>query len=383
MDFLIYETIGEAIGHEPQSGSPPIFDELVKRAQLLSHAEEESIGRSSVLYSDVNPLLRSKAQTAAAERRIAAWLYIDARYIDEEIVADPDLLREFRALAAQVRLWLNKQRKESLLDERDKRVNDHIVSRTNELLRSTPFVGRMKQLLRSAPSLSLAELSAELAILKDEAKLLRDDGKYEGAIEQLTTAIALIDKSRWKPGLAPTSSPSDAQKKMAWHLADCLGMLGGNYRRNHQLEEAIKCFARGSKFEQNPRYGLSSSYNMVNAIVAPIEGGMRDATSQANALRNTVAALKRQIDPEMSDTSRRLDRWAWADLGQCCLLLGRLDEARTAYEKFKDLSDPASIRSSCQVLQNLQRALKAKGDEKTVIIDDAIELLQSSIPAVA
>jgi tetratricopeptide (TPR) repeat protein len=216
--------------------------------------------------------------------------------------------------------------------------------------------------------LSLGELIEEVAILKDEAKLLRDSRDYDGAIAALQIAVDLIDGSGWER-VDSTAPLTDLHRKVAWHLADCLGMQGGNYRRNKQLDRAIECFTRGAIYEQDARTRISSSYNTVNAIVAPIEAGMRDASSQERALRQAVATLEYQIfDPEMAEASRRLDRWAWADLGQCKLLLGDLDGAEAAYQRFKELGDLSSARSSREVLVSIHNALEAKGDQKAAVV---------------
>jgi len=224
-----------------------------------------------------------------------------------------------------------------------------------------------------------AELAAEIALLKDESKLARDAGDYAGAIDQLSLAIELIDNSGWDDGLDPGAPVVEDRRKIAWHLADCLGMLGGNYRRIEQLDEAVRCFERGRLYEQDSRFQVSSSYNSVNAIVAPIEAKLRDATSQTAALRDAVSTLERQIfDPDTVEASRRLDRWAWADLGQCQLLLGNAAEARAAYQRFIELSDAATIQSSRDVLRSIERALRAKNDERAGVVAAGIEFLDSA-----
>ena len=226
--------------------------------------------------------------------------------------------------------------------------------------------------------MNYADLIADIGILKDKSKILRGSGDYEGAIDQLRLAIELVDQSGWDKGL--TSPLDDDHRKIAWHLVDCLGMLGGNYRRNKQLDEAIKCFERGSTYERDSRYRISSSYNTVHAIVTPIEAGMRNAGSQTGALRDVVAALQRQMfDPDLAEASRRMDRWAWADLAECELLLGDLDEALTAYQQFVELSEPASILSSRNVLDRIHRALLAQNDEKASTIKEGIDFLQSAL----
>ena len=135
-DSLVYETIGATIAGEPHSISLPVVDELIERARLLSNEEEESTGTSSILYQDVSPVLRTRAEAAAIERRIAAWLYLDARHANEEILGDRQLLREFRALGNQILLWFSKQRQisnDSTSREQDKRIESRISERMKGL----------------------------------------------------------------------------------------------------------------------------------------------------------------------------------------------------------------------------------------------------------
>ena len=94
-------------------------------------------------------------------------------------------------------------------------------------------------------------------------------------------------------------------------------MLGGNHRRLEQLDRALLAFQDGARIEAADRLEVLSSYNLVNAIVLPIEMKDSTATQQRSALRKAVEAIARQVHG-----ARRNDRWAWADLGQCQLLLG-------------------------------------------------------------
>jgi len=228
--------------------------------------------------------------------------------------------------------------------------------------------------------LSLADLMADVADLKVQAKLYRDAKDYDGAIVELQTAIELIERSGWdKDG--DDSGPSDTQKKVAWHFADCLGMLGGNYRRIQQLDSAITCFKRGRVYEaKDSRYQIPSSYNTVNAIVAPIEARRRDATSQADELRRAIETLEYQIfDPGMAEDSRRQDRWAWADLGQCKLLLGDKEGAYAAYQRLRELADRSEIGSACNVLKSIHDALAEQGDPKAAVVEAGLDFLQSGL----
>ena len=226
--------------------------------------------------------------------------------------------------------------------------------------------------------MSLNDVMADVSLVKDEAKLLRDGHDYKGAIVLLQQGIELINRSGWDKGLGAGSQPTDAQRKMAWHLADCYGMLGGNYRRANDLDKAIGAFDLGRACEEDPRLRVSSSYNTVNAIVARIESGRGEVASHIKVLRLATATLERQIfDPEMAADSRRADRWAWADLGLCRLLSGDEEGALAAYRRFAELGDAASIRSSSEVLQRLADTLEKHGDSAAALARKGIDFLHA------
>jgi tetratricopeptide (TPR) repeat protein len=204
---------------------------------------------------------------------------------------------------------------------------------------------------------------------KEEAKLYRDDGDLEGAVAVLREAVELLS------GFAPAdeeAEPDEARKQVAWNLADTLGMLGGNYRRMGLLGEALRSFEEGKRYEVDSRFGIDSTYNVVNAITLPIEMGVRTASEQRPSLEAALAALERA-----TSGSRRLDRWAWADLGQTALLMGDTERAHEAYRRFRDLGDEAAIRSHLTVLQRFRDALAERDPEVCRALDDGIAFLET------
>lgn len=225
--------------------------------------------------------------------------------------------------------------------------------------------------------MNYADLTANIAALKKEADGYKTDREYRDAIGTLRDAIELIDRSGWE---SDPSLKREERNNIAWHLADCLGMMGGHHRRLGQLERALEAFERGRQYEKNQQYRIDSSYNTVNAIVVPIESGSRDATSQGAALREAVATLEYQIhSPEMGEKSRKRDRWAYADLGQCRLLLGDVREAATAYEDFIRLSNAGEIGSACRVLTSIAGALDKMQDDKARFVREGIGQLEAAI----
>jgi hypothetical protein len=139
IDYLVYDTVADFFAKQGHVESGSVVANLVEQANLISNAELESTGTAAALYHDVSAALRERAQADAAERRIAAWLYMDDRHSDADFAANPHSLLEFRKLAAQVRLWLNKQRDDDgNLTERDDRLLSRIRKRIAGLAELLP-----------------------------------------------------------------------------------------------------------------------------------------------------------------------------------------------------------------------------------------------------
>jgi hypothetical protein len=135
--LLVYRTVGENLGAEPDRGKLTIVKELLERANLLSSTDPEGSGISSVLYHDVSSNLLSAARSAAIERRIAAWLYLDAAHSDEEFLADVVLSDRFRALGTEIRAALSQQRiNAGDLSKASERIENRIRQRLTGLRRA-------------------------------------------------------------------------------------------------------------------------------------------------------------------------------------------------------------------------------------------------------
>lgn len=189
---------------------------------------------------------------------------------------------------------------------------------------------------------------------KEEAKDLRDDGDIAGAVDLLKKTVETLEASPVTAGLENDVAPSRLMCELATQLADCLGMLGGNHRRLGQLAEAQRCFERGRRFEESPALGIMSSYNIINAITLPIESDSSALVRQRATLESAVEAISRQVRGE-----RRNDRWAWADLAECQLLLGDQEAALQSYGRVSALGDEDTVKSVVSVLARLSRAAPA------------------------
>jgi len=112
-----YTAVGTALDRRSQPAAPSLVDELTRSANLLVGDDEESTGVSPVLFHEVNKELVLEAYEAAAERRLAAWLFLTRRYSPEDIASDPQWLKHFALLSVQVRRWARKQGRKDVIDE--------------------------------------------------------------------------------------------------------------------------------------------------------------------------------------------------------------------------------------------------------------------------
>jgi tetratricopeptide (TPR) repeat protein len=198
---------------------------------------------------------------------------------------------------------------------------------------------------------------------KEGAKFSRDVGDIEGAVTVLEKTVKALESSPLAAGLKTATEPSKPMKDLAAQLADCLGMLGGNYRRLGRLDDAQAAFKRGRVYEESPSLEVMSSYNLVNAITLPLESDAGALEGQTPFIEQAVEVLMRQVRGE-----RRSDRWAWADLAQCQLLVGDEDGARQSYGRVRDLGDDDTIASVTAVLERLGDAVPALKSRVTNVI---------------
>lgn len=327
----IYRAMGEALDADASAQPPAVDDDLVHEANLLFSDDQESTGISPILFHDVASTLVERSRHAAEERRLAAWLYMHHRYGGAGLAADPQRALRFDLLSVQVRRWARQAGRKDLVD----------------------LIGTSGVRSSADPGADLASVAARVKARKEEAKDCRDAGDLAGAVDVLAQTVAMLKASRWYASMSGDAEVGAGEKALAAHLADCLGMLGGNHRRMNALDLALEAFEDGSRWERDARLDVQSSYNLVNAIVLPLEMGRSTATVQRDGLRQAVEAIGRQVHG-----ARRNDRWAWADLGQCQLLLGDLPAARTSYARMRSLGDADTLRSALPVLQRLQEALR-------------------------
>lgn len=365
-DCIVYEKIGAVLEQTYQRVAPDVVSNLIQDANLLS-SDDESTGVSPVLYHDVDRSVRARAAEAATERRIAAWLYMHRRYALDEIARDHARQIEFRRLAVSIRRALKNT---SVRDQA------YAASVASDVATQVAKLQALKSLSRlEVKYATIEEAMGEAQVIIDEAKLDREKGAdgIQQAIGQLKSAVKLLEGVGWSAGVGARAVASDEQKKAAAQMADCLGMIGGNYRRLGHARGALTWFKKGRKIEQDERFNIDSTYNLGNEISTSVELGKRASSpAMKTSLRKALMAMKRR-----TEGNRHRDRWAWADQGQFCLLLGDYDDAQKAYQRFLELGDRKStLTSVVPVLKKLHDALVAVQDPSAETLQRGIEYLE-------
>lgn len=207
--------------------------------------------------------------------------------------------------------------------------------------------------------------------LKRRSRTLRDEGDYPGAEDLLQRAIATLDEALSSAThQLPAGVPSAPDvREVAAELADCWGSLGGvrrrhaeALRREQRFEEAdercdaaIQAYEQGLVLEQDDRFRIANSYNLVQRAVVPVlmlpESRVGDEL-QAR-LRDIASSIDRQIA-----TTRVGDPWAYSDLGLVQLLAGDEAKANRTWDRMDALKPQRNLyMSGVPVLEALSNAL--------------------------
>ncbi|MCU0938768.1 MAG: caspase family protein [Burkholderiaceae bacterium] len=93
----IHDTVVQAVGRV-QTAVPPLAEDLVRQADSLHHrAQGTAQGKPQVLYAD-SIAVRSDAERAARELRVAAWLYLEHRVRATGRQADREARKKYEDL---------------------------------------------------------------------------------------------------------------------------------------------------------------------------------------------------------------------------------------------------------------------------------------------
>jgi tetratricopeptide (TPR) repeat protein len=226
--------------------------------------------------------------------------------------------------------------------------------------------------------------------LKRRSRQLRDKGDLDGAEGLLRNAIALLrepGEEIFNQAQADMSASQD-YRDLAKELADCLGSLGGVLRRQAEqldqgsesdevqarLKDALAQYEKGLKFEQDDRFRVANSYNLVQSVVLPVisEPHRLDDEKFKPKLHDVHAAIERQIA-----TVRAEDPWAYSDRGLVELLLGDTMAANESWDQMDALQPERNVYTSgLPVLQSLSNKLM-----QVDAIQHAVNRFRASIEA--
>lgn len=218
--------------------------------------------------------------------------------------------------------------------------------------------------------------------LKQSAKTHVRFEAYSEALDDLQRAISLLEEAggEWLDPTSPTPEPPAGLERayeLADELADCLGMQGGTLRRQGGIAQALASYTAGSRFELDEKFGVMKSYNTVNALKMALLGETAIASDRIPSVDEAIELISKQVAG-----ARRMDRWAWADLGDCYLLKGGSgDEALTAYGRFIQLADDESVESAHQVLGKLAEELSSREDSRAAAVQRVVDLLAEELEA--
>ena len=229
----------------------------------------------------------------------------------------------------------------------------------------------------------------EVRDLQDQAKAfrkkgdaLRRVGRKDAAIEAynagataLTDALKILEPV--KDQLAQTTSPVPVQLEAPLNeLVETFGALGGMLQRLGLLEASLENYSEGGALES--RFGLSSTYNRLNAVKCLLLAGRRQLRELDPQLRELATQIEINLrrDKSLNDSG-----WAWADLGDCLALLGNLEEARKAYSSFISKSEIKSPGRTLEILKEIASKLEKAADPDASRLQNAITILQSELAA--
>lgn len=196
------------------------------------------------------------------------------------------------------------------------------------------------------------------AVAEGNAQLANEE--FEEAHYALDDAFEEI-RSRGELSPKISGVVDQATKDQASELADCLGIRGGIYRAQGDIENAIASYEGGYAFEMNPAFAIYSTYNTVNRLVLLLlnhpdllEPGA-PAVSEGKSLATLLAEAAVAIEQKWRLMTNPV--WALADMVTIQTLLARPDLP----EWEKRFQTYAKDRFPFDSLGAVVRVLAAKG----------------------
>lgn len=354
----IYRTIAAAIEKLSLTADVHVARSLIQSASTLGGTDAFN-NFSVVLHGDESREIRKRKEIEALERKMAAWLYMDARQGMEHIVADAASYLAFEGLSLDILL------------EGQTLFPQQLIAKVEERYQAIHPVAP------AAIGPSFGHLNLHLQNIIKRSKLLKSEKNHSGAIDVLRGAIDLIRGSAWPISDKSRDKQTSEQRKLATVMSDAHGMIGGHFRRLNRPSDALESFKAGRAYERNPVFGITSSYNSVNCLVVEIEQRPQSQTEMGDDIGQTVEFLS-----WLTQGVRSEDAWAWADLGTCHTLSMHnedIDAAKAAFSKFILLSSRESIGSPLSVLESMHDRQSRAGVAFTAKTQAVVDFLREEI----
>lgn len=314
---IIYEIVSHHYDARAESFSRPIFEQLRQEADLLEVDIRE--GLTTLLYPN-NTSLREVSRKAILDRYISAWAYIDLRYNSETIRNDPILASEYQIIGEKVLDLLRNS-------DQNQQLVAHIRSKIQNISNSI--------------SDSVIDFFDRIKLMRDRAKTLRNEKKYNESIKLIDDALqALLEKE--------SNDDGNKMSQIREELSETYGFLGGIYNRKGEYDRAAESYNKGENYDK-------TTFNSVNRIINLI---LSDQKLLADKLM--IKDIQHVIDRLQNEikTQRENDFWAFLDLGVLSILISDNDEAAVAYTRFKRLGPPDYAYSThLRVLEQLYDTL--------------------------
>jgi hypothetical protein len=347
----IYKTVWQYITpqYEPVASS---VSKYLSDTERLYHVSD-SKGRSPFIYPKTHPLA-VKAEEHGRECVVAALLYLRYRHGTKKLrEKDSPLGAEYRDLAYRVAGALLQSS-----NDNDKALGRRIVALASQL---------------RGPA---TDVLGEAALTLEKVKVYRQLERFGEALRILEPTIVelQIELNRLNKKGSLENFEADRRNRVAATLSNCCGIRGGLYRRTGDLAKSLSSYVDGRTIEQTALYGISDSYNLVNALVLEILTLPKNAPFDS-IITSAEAARSKVSDQVQAD--RHDQWWAWADLGMLHILSRHSGDAEAAYKRFwaagARQSDFESSRSTLEQIRNVDAVpedIKTEIDEMLRRIPD-------------
>lgn len=226
------------------------------------------------------------------------------------------------------------------------------------------------------------EVLAHARNLMEKAETDKFFEDYQSGIRALNEAIKFLEKHLEDYNQQIELSDKHVKEyrvrdrnEIAVQIANYYGMMGGQFRRDGDIEKAIAAYDEGLKYEANPSYQISNSYCLTNSISLRIIQKDRIDNEISRKIQDALSIINEQVQGIRKD-----DWWARADLGLLYLLNNDQKNSEQSYEKFGQKgATPLDYKSVISVLRVLSLSLKRNNPKEAQLIDSAINKLSKRI----